>query len=79
MKTERFDLILEGGTLVTPAGPRAGATKRAKRNASVEDDQVFRRGLAVWTRDDFVFDLLPFVEKRQSRPFDGAQAMFPPG
>ncbi len=30
MKTERFDLILKGGTLVTPAGARAGATKRAK-------------------------------------------------
>ncbi len=79
MKAERFDLIPKGGTLVTPARPRAGATKRAKRDASVEDDQVFHRGLAVLTRHDFAFDLCPFVEKRQSRPFDGAQAMLPPG
>ncbi len=43
----------------------------AKRDVSVEDGQVFRRGLAVLTGHEFVFDLLPFVESRQSRPFDG--------
>ena len=43
----------------------------AKRDASVEDDQVFRRGFAALTGHEFVFDLLPFVESRQSRTFDG--------
>ena len=42
----------------------------AERDGLVEDDQVFRRGLAALTGHDFVFDLLPFVESRQSRTFD---------
>ena len=45
----------------------------AKRDASVEDDQVFRRGPAALTGHEFVFDLLPFVESRQSSPFDTAE------
>ena len=53
---------------MTPA-PRTLRT--AKRDCSVEDDQFFRRGLAVFTGHEFVFDLLSFVESRQARLFDG--------
>ena len=51
--------------------PAPGTLRTVKRDCSVEDDQFFRRGLAVFTGHEFVFDLLSFVESRQARLFDG--------